>query len=78
MSEGWKRLLRHLPALLGVVLLVGAVYVVQREFRSLKTDDIRRALLAIPMHALAASFGWTGRLGGVEGVSVWIDALPDT
>jgi uncharacterized membrane protein YbhN (UPF0104 family) len=58
-SEGWKRLLRHVPALLGVVLLVGAIYVVQREFRSLKVDDIRRALAAIPAHALAVSFGWT-------------------
>ena len=29
-----------LPALLGVVLLVGAIYVVQREFRNLKLEDI--------------------------------------
>jgi uncharacterized membrane protein YbhN (UPF0104 family) len=64
-SERWKRLLRHLPALLGVVLLVGAVYVVQREFRSLKVEDIRRALAAIPSRALLVSFGWTVAAYGV-------------
>ena len=33
--EGLKNWLRHLPAVLGVVLLIGAIYVVQREFRHL-------------------------------------------
>lgn len=51
--------LRHLPALLGVALLIGAVYVVQREFRHLRMKDIGAALEAIPNHALAASFLWT-------------------
>ncbi len=51
--------LRRLPALLGVVLLVGAVYVVQREFRHLRLDDIGAALAAIPPRALAISFGFT-------------------
>ena len=41
---GLKNYLRHLPALLGVCLLVGAIYVVQREFRNLKLDDISAAL----------------------------------
>ncbi len=54
-----KRHLRHLPALLGVVLLVGAIYVVQREFHHLKLADIRRALADIPYRALALSFGCT-------------------
>ncbi len=54
-----KRHLRHLPALLGVVLLVGAVYVVQHEFHHLKLADIQRALADIPNHALALSFGCT-------------------
>ncbi len=44
--------LRHLPALLGVALLCGAIYVVQREFRHLKLDDIADALNAIPVRAL--------------------------
>ena len=54
-----KRYLRHLPALLGVVLLIGAIYVVQREFRHLKLSDIKLSLAAIPQRSLAISFGWT-------------------
>ncbi len=50
---------RHLPAVLGVVLLVGAIYVVQHEFRHLRLRDIAAALEAIPRHALVISFGWT-------------------
>jgi uncharacterized membrane protein YbhN (UPF0104 family) len=48
MSQAVKRWLRHLPAVLGVVLLVGAVYVVQREFRHLNVRDVGHALKAIP------------------------------
>jgi uncharacterized membrane protein YbhN (UPF0104 family) len=54
-----KRVLRQLPALLGVLLLVGAIYVVQKEFRNLKIADIRAALDAIPNTALVFSFIWT-------------------
>ncbi len=54
-----KKLLRSLPALLGVALLIGAVYVVQKEFRHLKIADISKALDAIPRSALWISFGWT-------------------
>jgi len=54
-----KKYLRHLPALLGVLLLVGAVYVVQREFRNLKIADISTALDAIPHIALFWSFIFT-------------------
>ncbi len=54
-----KRLLRHLPALLGVLLLVGAIYVVQKEFRNLKLADIKASLAAIPRSALLIAFGWT-------------------
>ena len=52
MSLTLKRLLRHLPAALGVLLLVGAVYVVQREFRHLNVRDVGHALKAIPRRAL--------------------------
>ncbi|MBN8928068.1 MAG: lysylphosphatidylglycerol synthetase family protein [Rhodospirillales bacterium] len=55
----WRSLLRHAPALLGLVLLVGAIYVVQREFRHLKLKDIGDALHGIPTRALAFSFVWT-------------------
>src|ERR1700761_6296481 len=54
-----KSLLRHSPAVLGVALLIGAIYVVQREFRHLKLDDIAAALEAIPVNALVFSFVWT-------------------
>ncbi len=47
-----KRVLRHLPAALGVVLLFGAVFVVQREFRHLNVRDVGHALAAIPRRAL--------------------------
>ena len=54
-----KRALRHLPALLGVALLIGAIYVVQREFRHLKFAEIRQSISEIPRMALVISFGWT-------------------
>jgi len=54
-----KTWLRQLPALLGVVLLIGAIYVVQREFRHLRLSDIGAALRAIPPRSVAFSFGWT-------------------
>ncbi len=54
-----KGILRHLPAALGVALLLGAIYVVQHEFRHLKLTDIGQALRAIPVAALVFSFIWT-------------------
>jgi glycosyltransferase 2 family protein len=51
--------LRQLPAFIGVALLIGAVYVVQKEFRHLRLHDIEVALSAIPLRALAISFLWT-------------------
>ncbi len=54
-----QKILRHVPALLGVLLLCGAVYVVQREFRHLKIADIAVALDAIPHRALIISFIFT-------------------
>ncbi len=51
--------LRHVPPLLGLVLLIAAVFVVQREFRSLRLEDIIAALDAIPERALASAFGFT-------------------
>ncbi len=54
-----KTWLRQLPALLGVALLIGAIYLVQSEFRHLRLRDIGAALQAIPPRSLAFSFGWT-------------------
>lgn len=56
---------RHLPALLGVALLIGAIYVVQREFRNLRLDDISAALQAIPLRALGLSALFTVLAYGV-------------
>ena len=58
MGETLKRVLRHLPAVLGLMLLGGAIYVVQKEFRNLKIEDIARALEAIPTRTLAIAFLW--------------------
>ncbi len=55
----WRRWLRRVPALLGVVLLAGAVFVVQREFRHLRVADIRLALAAIPGRSLGWAAMWT-------------------
>ena len=57
--SAWKARSRHLPAVLGVALLFGAIFVVQREFRHLKLHDIGVALSAIPLHSLVFSFVWT-------------------
>jgi phosphatidylglycerol lysyltransferase len=58
-TGGWRRWARHLPPVLGVVLLLAAVYVVQKEFRHLKLDDIETALQRIPHAWLGAAFGIT-------------------
>ncbi len=54
-----KKAVRQLPALLGLILLVGAVYVVWKEFRHLKIADIKAALAAIPPRSLVLAFIWT-------------------
>ena len=54
--KGLQRYLSQLPAVLGVLLLIGAIYVVQKEFRHLRLRDIAAALRAIPQTALALSF----------------------
>lgn len=54
-----KPWLRHLPAVLGLALLGGAIYVVLNEFRNLSVADIKAALAAIPSSRLWAAFGWT-------------------
>ena len=53
------RWLRHLPALLGVGLLFGAIYVVQHEFRHLRLAEIKRALHSFSWHSLGWALVWT-------------------
>jgi phosphatidylglycerol lysyltransferase len=50
---------KHGMTVFGLILLVAAVYVVQREFRTLSVADIRAALDAIPQAALWKAAGWT-------------------
>jgi uncharacterized membrane protein YbhN (UPF0104 family) len=57
--ERLRKHLRHLPAVLGVALLAGAIYVVMKEFRNLKLEDIAAALRAIPASSLAFALIWT-------------------
>src|ERR1700755_1239873 len=58
-GQSIKAWVRHLPAILGVALLIGALYVVQREFRHLRLKDIGEALSAIPIDSLVFAFVWT-------------------
>lgn len=58
-SPGLTWLRRNGPAVFGVALLAGAIYVVQREFRHLSIADIRAAMAAIPPRALWIAAGWT-------------------
>ncbi len=51
--------LLQLPAIIGVLLLIGAIYVVQKEFRHLRLHDIVTALHEIPLRALAIGFLFT-------------------
>ncbi|MDB5381202.1 MAG: lysylphosphatidylglycerol synthetase family protein, partial [Rhodospirillales bacterium] len=59
MSGIWPILRRHGPTVFGLALLVGAIYVVQREFRGLSVADIGIALAAIPPSALWIAGGLT-------------------
>jgi phosphatidylglycerol lysyltransferase len=58
-NKGLRRFLSQLPAALGLLLLVGAIYVVQKEFRHLRLREIAAALRAIPQTALLLSFACT-------------------
>ena len=65
---GWLR--RHGPTVFGVALRVGALYVVQREFRGLSVADIRTAMAALSPRAL-----WIG--GGLTVLAYLVLAMYD-
>ena len=50
---------RHGPTVFGLLLLAGAIYVVQKEFRDLSMRDIMAAVEAVPSRALWIAAGWT-------------------
>ena len=60
-----KRNARHLPAILGVFLLIGAVYAVQHQFRTLKVDEVKRTLEHFPRSAIVIAALWTVASYGV-------------
>jgi uncharacterized membrane protein YbhN (UPF0104 family) len=53
-----RRGARHIPAVLGVCLLIGAIYVVQREFRHLNLRDVGRAMRQVHEHSLIVAAIW--------------------
>ena len=59
MSPVWGRIRRQGATAFGLILLVGALWVVQREFRELKVADIGAALRAMPPVTLWYAAGWT-------------------
>ncbi len=55
----WHVIRAYGPTVFGLALLVGAIYVLQREFRGLSVADIGAALRAIPPPSLWIAAGWT-------------------
>ncbi len=51
--------MRRLPTLLGIALLIGAGFVVTREFRHIRPHEIEAAVRAIPRRSLAIAGAWT-------------------
>ncbi|MBX6746019.1 MAG: UPF0104 family protein, partial [Acetobacteraceae bacterium] len=70
MANRWSWLRRHGPTIFGVFLLIGALYVVQREFRGLSVADIQRAMAELPHTAL-----WIG--GGLTVLAYLVLAVYD-
>ncbi|GBQ71696.1 transporter [Ameyamaea chiangmaiensis NBRC 103196] len=58
-DQWWRGYLRHLPHLLGVVLMLAAIGVMQHEVRTLHFADIRQAIAAMPVRSLLAGVGCT-------------------
>ncbi len=71
----WLPLLkRHGPTVFGLLLLVGAVWVVQREFRNLSVAQVTAAMEAIPASALWQGAGLTVLAYLVLGLYDWLGA----
>jgi phosphatidylglycerol lysyltransferase len=54
-----RSLLRHAPAVIGVALVIGALYVVQRELSTLRLADVLAAMDAIPNRSVWLAFAAT-------------------
>jgi len=55
----WALIRKHGPTVFGLILLVGALYVVQREFRNLSVADVGQALENTTARTLWIAAGWT-------------------
>jgi len=58
-DQWWRGYLRHLPHLMGVVLMLCAIGVMQHEVRSLHLADIKHAIQSIPSLSLVLGVGCT-------------------
>ncbi len=65
---------RHGPTVFGLLLLVGAIWVVHREFRDLSVADVSRAMQAIPVSALWWGAGLTIAAYLVLAIYDWLGA----
>ncbi|QNT78537.1 lysylphosphatidylglycerol synthase domain-containing protein [Entomobacter blattae] len=58
-GSGWQKYLRFASHGVGLLLMIGALYVVQGQFRELRISDIKNALHNIPCFTLLLSIGFT-------------------
>jgi len=65
---------RHGPTVFGLLLLVGAIWVVHREFKNLSVADVERAMRAIPTWALWWGAGLTVIAYLVLAIYDWLGA----
>ena len=65
---------RHGATVFGLLLLVGAIWVVHREFRNLSVTDVERAMQAIPVWALWWGAGLTVAAYLVLAIYDWLGA----
>jgi len=65
---------RHGATVFGLLLLVGAIWVVHREFRNLSVADVERAMQAIPIWALWCGAGLTVVAYLVLAIYDWLGA----
>ena len=59
MTTRLKPWLKHMPAVIGVLLLVAAVMVARRVFRNLNLEEVRRSLHLLPVGVMLWAFGCT-------------------
>ncbi len=74
MKGALSLLKRHGPTAFGLLLLVGAIWVVHREFRNLSVADVERAMQAIPVWALWWGAGLTVAAYLVLAIYDWLGA----